>query len=120
LQSLQAGSGRGAQVIEIQAEVNGSEAPQAAQAFTEQHGGTPLIAALEMVVGHGDLKDALQHAARGALGFMPELLEAIVAGIPGTGIELGDSGLKAGVRRETGLFGIAQWIHAAISAWRAS
>ena len=50
-----------------------------------------------MEMGHSDLKNALQAPAARALGFMPELLEAVVAGVPLAGIKKPDGVPEAGI-----------------------
>jgi hypothetical protein len=89
-----------AQQLKIQSERHGPCALQAAEPFPEEHGGSAPIAALQVQVRHGDLKDSLQHLAARALGFMPELLETVVAGVPLTGIEKPDGLPEAGINHQ--------------------
>lgn len=65
-----------------------SAAAQTPEAFTHQHRGTTTVAPLEMELRHGNLKEALKHRAHGSLGFMPQLFEAVVAGIPVSSVEM--------------------------------
>lgn len=85
-----------AQVVEVEAERLRTAAGQPAQSFTQQHRGAALVAALQVEMGHGDLQQTLENGPIGPLGFMPELLEAVVAGIPLPGIEEVDGPLEAG------------------------
>lgn len=79
---------------------------QAPKAFTQQHGGATVIAPLQMEMGYGDLKDALQASPAWAMGLMPELFEAVVTGIPLAGVELGHGGDEAWIGLNGGLLRI--------------
>jgi hypothetical protein len=86
-----------AQLVQIKAKTLIACTLQAAQTLTQQHRRPATIPTLEVQVGHGDLKDSLQHLAAGGLGFVPELLKAVVAGVPLTGIEKPDGLPKTGI-----------------------
>jgi hypothetical protein len=92
-------------MLEVEAQLLGASSLQAAEAFTQKHRGTAAIAALKVQMGHGELEDALKHSAAGALGFMPELLETVVAGIPRTGIKKPDGLPEAGIGHQAGFLG---------------
>ena len=88
-----------AQALQIEAQGAGAGCSQAADALAEQHRGAAKVAPFQVMVGHGDLQDALQDRAAGPLGLVPQLLEAVVAGVPlaasvkrGSAIRLASSG----------------------------
>jgi hypothetical protein len=100
LQGQQAGTSLLTQRLKIQTQLRWTGVVQTPQPLPEQHRGTAAVAALQVQVGHGDLKDALQHLAARALGFMPELLKAVVAGVPLAGIEKPDGLPEAGINHQ--------------------
>ena len=61
-------------------------------------------------MGDGDLENRLENGTQGALGFMPELLETVVAGIPFPCIEQGDCVLKARIGLKFSLLVDLGWI----------
>ena len=63
-----------------------------------------MITPFKMELAHGDLQNSLQHGADGPLGLMPELLKAVVTGIPITGIEQLDGGLQARIGDQLSFF----------------
>jgi hypothetical protein len=56
-----------------------------------------------MELAHGDLQEALQNTAEGTLGLMPELLKAVVTGVPIRGVEQLNLSLKARVSQQLNL-----------------
>ena len=58
-------------------------------------------------MGDRDLEDALQSPAAVALGFMPELLKAVVTGVPLASVEQCHRGVEAGIRHQRQLFRIS-------------
>jgi len=59
-QSTETPLGRLLECLDVEAELTGFSGGQAAQAFTKQHCGALLIAPLKVVVGHGNLENALE------------------------------------------------------------
>jgi hypothetical protein len=74
LQTAQSGRAGLAQVDEVETEGLRTAAGQTAHTFSKQDRGASLVAALEMEMGNGDLKNALEHGPVRPQGFMPELL----------------------------------------------
>ena len=68
---------------------------------------TAQIAALQMQLGDRGLQQTLQQRSAGSLGFMPELLEAVVAGIPLAPVEQGDGRVEAEIRHQADLLTVA-------------
>ena len=77
-----------------------------------------MVAPFQVQLGDSDLQDSLQHRPHRALGFMPELLEAIVAGVPRPGIEELNGLLETGIGDQ--LLLLVEPPPGCISAWRAS
>jgi len=102
LQRLQARSRLLTQLIEIEAQLSWPCVLQTPKALPEQHRGPAAIATLEMQVRHSNLQDALQNPATRGLGFMPELLKAVVAGVPLAGIEKPDGLPETGIDHQAG------------------
>jgi hypothetical protein len=61
-----------------------------------------------MNVGYSNLEEGLKYGAKGTLGFVPEHLELIVAGVPIRIIEVGDCRLEAGVAQQGGFIFLHQ------------
>ena len=89
-----------AQQAEIKTETGVTCPMQAAQTLAKEHRGTATVAALEMQMRHRHLKDALEHLAAWSLRFVPELFEAVVAGVPLSGVEKPDGLPKAGISHQ--------------------
>ena len=87
-----------AQSLEIQAQSLIFAGAEAAQPLTGQHHGPMPVVALKVELGNGNLEDALQQRPHRALGFMPELFEAVVTGVPVAGIEQCDGQLQTWIR----------------------
>jgi hypothetical protein len=104
LQSLKTGPGLLPQLFEVQPQLIGPCVLQTAQPFSQQHGGSAPITPFQMQMGHSDLEDPLQHLAAGALSFMPELLKAVVAGVPLAGIKKPDGFPETGIDHQAGFF----------------
>ena len=88
LESLEKESTVSAEQVEIETKGTFTTGRQPPQSLPQQHRGSPEVAPFAMQMGHGDLEDALEHRAIGLEGFVPERLEAIVAGVPVAQIEL--------------------------------
>jgi hypothetical protein len=69
-------------VLDVESEQIGFKWLETTKALTEQDRCTAKVATLQMDVGDGNLQEALKPTTAGALGFMPELLESVVTGIP--------------------------------------
>lgn len=89
LKCAEALTGTVAKTIEIKSQGLPIAASQPSQAFPQQHRGAALIPPLQVEMGDGNLKDALQGPPARSAGLMPELFKTIVAGVPLAGVELG-------------------------------
>jgi hypothetical protein len=90
---------------DVEAELTGLGSGQAAQTFTKKHCGSPLITPFQMVMGHGDLQDALEYRPKAPLGFMPDRLKIIVTSVPFAPIEGDHAGLEARILEDRRLLG---------------
>ena len=93
------------QFLDVKAELTGLGSGQAAETFTKQHCGAPLITPFKMVMGHGNLEDGLEYRPEAALGFMPDRLKIIVTSVPFAPIEGGHAGMEAWILDDQRLFG---------------
>ena len=75
------------QFLDVKAELTGLGGGQAAEPFTKQHCGAPLITPFKMVMGHGNLEDGLEYRPEASLSFMPDRLKIIVTSVPFAPIE---------------------------------
>ncbi len=106
--------------MDVKTKLPGTDGGQATQTFAKQHGCTFLVALLQVVMGHGDLEDALEYRSESALGFMPDRLKIIVTFVPITPIKGGHTGMEARILEDQRFlvrkgFGEAQ----RISVWQA-
>jgi hypothetical protein len=93
-QSLPAAESEG---LERQASGGASARPQSTETLSKQNSRSAPISPFEMEMGDSNLENALQHRPHGALGLMPQLLEAIVAGVPLRPVEQVHGPLKTGI-----------------------
>ncbi len=107
LQRLQPCSGALTKKLEVAPQGFGAAGGETAEALAQQHGGPSGIPTLQMEMGDGDLQDSLKDGAQGSLGFMPELLKAIVAGMPFARIEQFDRLVQPGILQQACLLGEA-------------
>ena len=91
--------------LDVQAELTRISGHQPAQTFTKKHCGSPLIAPLKMVMGHGNLEDALENRPEAPLGFMPDRFKIIVTSVPLAPIEGGHAGKEARILQDEVLLG---------------
>ena len=107
--------------LDVEAEFTGLSGCQAAQTFTKKHCGSPVIAPLKMVMGDGNLKDALQYRPEAPLSFMPDRFKIIMTFVPLALIEGCHSGKEARILEDERLLG-RKGIGAAqrISVWQVS
>lgn len=105
LERLKPGTGALAKKQKVAPQGFRSAGGESAEPLAQQDSGPPGIAPLQVDVGNGDLQDSLENGAQGALGFMPELLETIVAVMPLARIEQRDRLLQSGIHEQNPLLG---------------
>ena len=105
--------------LDVEAKLTGLGSGQAAQAFAEKHCCAPLIAPLKMVMGHGNLENALEYGPEASLGFMPDRFKIIVTSVPLAPIEGCHTGVEARILEDRRFLG-GNGIGAAqrISVWQ--
>ena len=105
LQGTETPLGRLLECLDVEAKLTGLGGSQATQAFAEKHCGAPLIAPLKMVMGHGNLEDALEYRPESSLGFMPDRLKIIVTSVPFAPIEGGHTRMEARILKDQRFLG---------------
>lgn len=105
LQSLEPRACPLAEQIEIETQSFRPTSLEASQPFTKKDRGAPQVAALQVEMGHRHLEDSLEHWPHRACSFVPELLEAVVAGVPLAAIEQRDGLPQTGIGHQIVLLG---------------
>jgi hypothetical protein len=90
---------------DVEAKLTGIGGGQATQAFAEKHCGASLIIPLKMVMGYGNLENALEYRPEASLGFMPDRFKIIVTSVPLAPIEGGHAGVEARILEDQHFLG---------------